>query len=299
MCILTLFVIRESEWIKLSSSSFKLNENAAKLFRLLLLFAILCYHTFRYFEFFQLLCCDISPGNFMEEVELPSFTMFLWLQVCRHKCSSSRDIPGDSWPSTPNMRQYLQDLQKTEVYNKTFHSYLASHIRVCIFHNHTASHHHFIILSIQESLYILSTICDPPLINSILVMSDNGDKGKDKEKDKDRKDSGSGRTRVRLSLHLPSYFPKTATITSDVFDALQVFLEGGPSFREMSPHLHTLTGLWSTDPTARIPVIQLCVCSYLFIHSSIFSYFTRSISCYPFSLFNSHHIFFLSHSFFS
>ena len=84
----------------------------------------------RYFEFFQLLCTDISAGNFMETVDLPSFTMFLFLQVSRHKCSSSRDIPGDSWPSTPNMKLYLQDLQKTEDYNNTFHSYIHSHIKV-------------------------------------------------------------------------------------------------------------------------------------------------------------------------
>lgn len=68
----------------------------------------------------------------MEAVDLPSFTMFLFLQVCAHRCSVSRDIPGDSWPSAPNMKQYLQDLQKKVDQHDALHAYITSHIKVFI-----------------------------------------------------------------------------------------------------------------------------------------------------------------------
>ena len=111
-------------------------------------------------------------------------------------------------------------------------------------------------------------------------MSDNGDKSKEKEKGKE---SVSNRSRVRLSLRLPPHFQMQATITADVFDALQVFLQGGISLRETCPHLHVLTGLWEDDPTAAVSVSKLSVCiffiiiiceSYVFVHSAVYAVFS-------------------------
>ena len=92
---------------------------------------IFIFFSFSYFEFFQLLCTDCAAGNFMDAVDIPAFTMFLFLQMCAHRCSTSRDIPGDSWPFAQNMRQYLQDLYQTQQHHKSLHSYISSHIKVC------------------------------------------------------------------------------------------------------------------------------------------------------------------------
>ncbi|KAK2964150.1 putative TBCC domain-containing protein 1 [Blattamonas nauphoetae] len=202
-----------SEWIALSKVTFNLNDQNAKL----------------YFEFFQLLCCEIIPGNYINSVDLPRFVMFLFLQGCAQRSVARHEMAGDSWPTIQNLRYSLQMLQNKLGADHSLHQYIVAHIK--------------------DTLFLLATCADPSLTSYITTTDQTSTSGSSQR----FKTAGRNGRRSR-SLSISFDAQMKAMLRAESFDALSVILSGGETLQKEELHLSSLTGFWNEDPDKDVPV---------------------------------------------
>eukprot|EP00770_Monocercomonoides_exilis_P001400 MONOS_1390.1-p1 / transcript=MONOS_1390.1 / gene=MONOS_1390 / organism=Monocercomonoides_exilis_PA203 / gene_product=unspecified product / transcript_product=unspecified product / location=Mono_scaffold00024:81034-84335(-) / protein_length=853 / sequence_SO=supercontig / SO=protein_coding / is_pseudo=false len=191
----------------------------------------------------------------MDTVDISRFTMFLFLQVCAHRCATSRDIPGDSWPSLPNLRPCLQELQTKIASEATLLAYIMSHIK--------------------EALYLLASCADPSLIDQIVQPADagsppslsrsvSGDTASSPQMHRSPRSlpfkassSNSSSSAAGTTLAFPQKIQIKASMRAEFFDALSVFIGGGRTQQLEEKHLSVLTGLWDKEPEGSVLVTTL------------------------------------------